>query len=94
MNELINALTWVAICRLVFFAWAGFAGRGRPVAGQNSIQRVIAKIYCGTCLVGVGFWVAGYGLASGGNRGGPSATSLFAPEGLKGLRRRSACSTR
>lgn len=83
MNELIN-MTWVAICTaLVFFMQAGFAlVEGGLSRAKNSIN-VIMKIYLGTCLVGVGFWVAGYGLAFGSSQGGLIGTSLFAPEGLK-----------
>lgn len=83
MNEMIN-MTWVAICTaLVFFMQAGFAlVEGGLSRAKNSIN-VIMKIYLGTCLVGVGFWAAGYGLAFGSSQGGLIGTSLFAPEGLK-----------
>ena len=68
---------------LVYFMQAGFAlVEGGLSRAKNSIN-VIMKIYLGTCLVGVGFWVAGYGLAFGSSQGGLIGTSLFAPEGLK-----------
>ena len=65
MNELIN-MTWVAICTaLVFFMQAGFALVEGGLSRAKTSINVIMKIYLGTCLVGVGFWVAGYGLAFG-----------------------------
>ncbi|MEY4754192.1 MAG: hypothetical protein RJA44_1867 [Pseudomonadota bacterium] len=83
MTELIN-LAWVAICAaLVFFMQAGFAlVEGGLSRAKNSIN-VIMKIYLGTCLVGVGFWAIGYGLAFGQSAQGFYGISEFFPTALQ-----------
>ncbi len=82
MTEWIN-LAWVGLCcALVFFMQAGFAlVEGGLSRAKNSIN-VIMKVYLGTCLIGVLFWVAGYGLAFGReSAGGWLGLSDFAPGG-------------
>ncbi|MEY2688263.1 MAG: hypothetical protein RL375_2461 [Pseudomonadota bacterium] len=65
MNELVN-MAWVAICAaLVFFMQAGFAlVEGGLSRAKNSVN-VIMKVYLGTCLASVAFWLTGWGLAFG-----------------------------
>ena len=70
MNEFVN-MAWVAICAaLVFFMQAGFAlVEGGLSRAKNSVN-VIMKVYLGTCLAGVAFWLTGWGLAFGPSLGG------------------------
>jgi Amt family ammonium transporter len=70
MNDLVN-MAWVAICAaLVFFMQAGFAlVEGGLSRAKNSVN-VIMKVYLGTCLAGVAFWLTGWGLAFGPSLGG------------------------
>ncbi len=79
MNDFVN-LAWLAICcALVFFMQAGFAlVEGGLVRAKNSIN-VIMKIYLGTCLIGMVFWLVGYGLAFGHSAAGWIGASHFAP---------------
>lgn len=82
MNELIN-LAWVGICTaLVFFMQAGFAlVEGGLARAKNSVN-VIMKIYLGTCFIGVGFWLFGYGVAFGPSVGGLFGGADFSPMDL------------
>ncbi|MBK6851536.1 MAG: ammonium transporter [Burkholderiales bacterium] len=78
MNDLVN-MAWVAICAaLVFFMQAGFAlVEGGLSRAKNSVN-VIMKVYLGTCLASVAFWLSGWGLAFGPSLGGLYGTGDFA----------------
>ena len=78
MNDLVN-MAWVAICAaLVFFMQAGFAlVEGGLSRAKNSVN-VIMKVYLGTCLASVAFWLSGWGLAFGPSLGGLYGIGDFA----------------